>query len=91
MKTLPLLAFLVISILGSAQEDRVIHFPSGDAFPEENIQTYDFNDIPQEYRYTDGFYTFLQFNEIPTQDKKEAMEALGIQFPEYIPYKTYLT
>ena len=82
--------FLSVAILVNAQDDHVIHFPSGDAFPDENIQTYDFNDIPQEYRYADGFYTFLQFNEIPTQDQKEAMEALGIQFPEYLPYKTYL-
>ena len=82
--------FLLAAILTNAQEDHVIRFPSGDAFPEENIQSYNFNDISQEYRYADGFYTFLQFNEIPIQDQKESMEALGIQFPEYIPYKTYL-
>jgi PKD repeat protein len=53
----------------------------------------DFNSmlqLGQNEIYGAKFYRFVQFNEIPTQIQKENMEAMGIEFLEYIPNNVYL-
>lgn len=40
--------------------------------------------------YNGKFYRFVQFYQIPTQVQKKNMEAMGIEFLEYIPNNVYL-
>lgn len=46
--------------------------------------------LGQHEIYGGKFYRFVQFNQIPTQIQRENMEAMGMEFLEYIPNNVYL-
>ncbi|MFC1733650.1 S8 family serine peptidase, partial [candidate division KSB1 bacterium] len=43
-----------------------------------------------KYVFKDHYYAFIQFNEVPTIEKRETLEQSGIIFLDYIPYNTYV-
>ncbi|NNM22367.1 MAG: S8 family serine peptidase [Flavobacteriaceae bacterium] len=88
-----LLGFLAISLCFSysnAQDPYVIQFQDERIEIQENIDTFEWSQMPDSARLGNGYYGWVQFYETPTQNIQDAFRNNGLQLLNYIPYHTYL-
>lgn len=56
----------------------------------ENIQTFDWSQMPDSSRLADGYVGWIQFYETPVQETQNEFKANNLKLIEYIPNKAYL-
>ncbi len=64
-------------------QDETIEIP-------ENIETFQWNQMPESSILNDGYIGWVQFYETPTQTIQNSFKTNNLQLIEYIPNKTYL-
>jgi len=85
------LSFLQNLISQNNEESIALLLKSGKVYLEENIDEIIKNGISKESVFSDHYYVYLQFGEIPKQEDKEFIEQSGITLIEYIPNNTYIS
>lgn len=83
--------FVLFTIVLQGQRANVTHFKTGAVAFEENIAAFEADaDLKQEEIIDGYYYRYVNFQTIPSQDKKDNLSASGLKFIEYIPDNTYL-
>lgn len=91
MKKITLLwAALLCVSLAFAQTSYVVQFQDEIIDIQENIDTFEWEDMPQQTRMNGGNLGWIQFYETPTQDIQDTFKVNGLQLIDYIPHRTYL-
>ncbi|GGE01137.1 S8 family serine peptidase [Planktosalinus lacus] len=90
MKFLGVLLLIFVFNTLHSQNDYTIHFQEDIIEFPENIQTFDWNQMPEKSHFNDGFYGWVQFYETPNQIVQDRFRNANLQLIEYIPHKTYL-
>ncbi len=86
--TLIILTLCSTSIL--AQNSYKVNFIEKEYEPEENISTFDPQDIKSEEIISNRFYRFIQFNDALKKHEITELKNKGIHLLSYIPSNTYL-
>ncbi len=68
---------------GIQLQDETIEIP-------ENIETFQWGQMPESSRINNGYIGWVQFFETPVQDIQNSFRANELELIEYIPNKTYL-
>lgn len=87
------LAFMALTLLFSttyAQSDYAISFQDDAIAVQENIDTFQWSQMPESSELNGGYVGWIQFYETPTQDIQDAFKRNNLQLIEYIPHRTYL-
>lgn len=84
--------FLALFAFGttSLAQDYTVNFYKGARTFEANAKTFDASSISSQEIWQNKVYRFIQFNAIPTDEEKLAIETAGIELLEYIPNFTYI-
>lgn len=82
--------FGMIAGVSFAQEGYQVQFQDGVVNIPENIQTFDWDQMPDYAQFEGGYFGWVQFYETPTQDIQDLFKAQGLQLINYLPQKTYL-
>ncbi|MEM7085973.1 MAG: S8 family serine peptidase [Bacteroidota bacterium] len=85
---LSLLALTLFFNFSNAQN--VIHFQGETLDIQENIDTFQWDQMPDSSKFENGYFGWVQFFETPTQDIQDAFKANDLELIEYIPHQTYL-
>ena len=64
-------------------QDETIEIP-------ENIDTFQWSQMPESAKLDQGFVGWIQFYETPTQQVQDAFKQKQLELMEYIPHQTYL-
>ena len=56
----------------------------------ENIESFQWNQLPESSKMDNGYIVWLQFYETPTQPVQDLLKQNKVQLLEYIPHRTYL-
>ncbi|MDC1326982.1 hypothetical protein N8252_01510, partial [Ulvibacter sp.] len=64
-------------------QDQSIEFP-------ENINTFQWNQMPESSKLDEGYYGWVQFYETPNQATQDLFKSQNLELIQYIPNKTYL-
>lgn len=81
---------LLVSMFGFSQTNYTITFQDETLEVEENIQTFEWSQMPDYSRLGNGYFGWVQFYETPTQAIQDAFERNNLQLLNYIPHRTYL-
>lgn len=87
-KVLTPIMFLLSMIL-LAQSPYTIQLQDEYIRLEENIDTFQWSDMPEASKFENGYYGWIQFFETPNQDVQNDFKNKGLELIEYIPNKTY--
>jgi len=87
---LSLLAFALSFSFANAQDPYVIQFQDETIEIQENIDTFEWNQMPESSRLANGYFGWIQFYETPTQDIQDSFKNSNLQLLDYIPHQTYL-
>ncbi|MFT5751457.1 MAG: hypothetical protein ACI86L_000959 [Dokdonia sp.] len=68
----------------------VIQFQGETLDIQQNIDTFQWEQMPDSSRFESGYFGWVQFFETPTQDIQDAFKASDLQLIEYIPNQAYL-
>jgi len=85
---LSLIALTLFFSFSNAQN--VIQFQGESLAIEQNIDTFQWEQMPETSKFQNGYYGWIQFFETPTQDIQDAFKANDLELIEYIPHQTYL-
>lgn len=80
---------LLLCITLMAQTDNRIMHLHGAFTPSNNISEFVGSTIPLSDVYNGYYYRYIQFNNIPTQTQKNALELSGIKLLSYMPHKAF--
>lgn len=80
-----------ITAVSAQQNPYTIQIQGTEFNLEENIQTFTWDDLEENQRIGNGYYTWVQFYETPTQQIQDSFKNQGIEILEFIGSKTYLT
>jgi hypothetical protein len=89
-KTLYVLAMAFIFSFSFGQSSYRVHFQNETIEIPENINTFQWNQMPQSSQFDRGYYGWVQFYETPNQGVQDLFKSNKLQLLEYIPNKTYL-
>src|SRR5690606_22803407 len=89
-KFFPCLAVLFVFSLTSAQNPGTIYFQGESYEMPENINTFQWSQMPESSKLDNGFVGWIQFYETPAQQVQDLFKQNNLQLLEYIPHKTYL-
>jgi len=87
---LSLLAIALFFSFTNAQDPYVIQFQDETIEIQENIDTFQWNQMPESSRLANGYFGWIQFYETPTQDIQDSFKNNNLQLLDYIPHQTYL-
>ncbi len=93
LRSLKSLVFMALTLLFSttyAQSDYAISFQDDAIAVQENIDTFQWSQMPESSELKGGYVGWIQFYETPTQDIQDAFKSNNLKLIEYIPNKTYL-
>lgn len=92
MKLCYSLLFLATIALGttSLAQDYSVNLLKGTRTFDVNAKDFNSNSILSQEIWQNSVYRFVQFNAIPTDDQKLAIDQAGIELLEYIPNYTYI-
>ena len=85
---LSLMAFTLLFSFSNAQN--VIQFQDEILEIQDNIDSFQWEQMPESSRLDNGYFGWVQFYETPTQDIQDAFKASNLQLLDYIPHQTYL-
>ncbi|RDK88558.1 S8 family serine peptidase [Marinirhabdus gelatinilytica] len=83
------LLFLVSAMTTTAQ-NYTITFQDESIEMPENINTFQWTDMPESAELANGYVGWVQFYETPTQNVQDLFEANRLELIDYIPHHTYL-
>jgi hypothetical protein len=87
---LSLMAMTLFFSFSNAQNPYVIQFQDEILDVQENIDTFQWNQMPESSKLDNGYYGWVQFYATPTQDIQDAFKDNNLQLLDYIPHHTYL-
>ncbi len=83
------ISIFVISISGFSQNEYNIQFQDETLQVTENIQSFEWSQLPQSTHISNGYMVWVQFYNTPTQNIQDAFAVRNIELIEYIPHRTY--
>lgn len=83
-----LMALTLFFSFSNAQN--VIQFQDESIEIQDNIDSFQWEQMPESSRLDNGYFGWVQFHETPTQDIQDAFKANNLQLIDYIPHQTYL-
>lgn len=89
-KLLSFILFGMMVSLSFAQENYQVQFEDGVVTIPENIQTFQWDQMPDYAQYEGGYFGWIQFYETPNQDVQDLFKAQDLRLINYLPHKTYL-
>lgn len=89
-KIMSSLLLIFVFGLSFSQNDYSIKYQENTIDFPENIQTFDWNQMPERSNFDNGYFGWIQFYETPSQSVQDRFNAANLQLLEYIPHKTYL-
>ena len=90
LKSASLLAFLFVFNFSIAQGDYTVRLQDESIELPENIETFQWNQMPESAILNDGYIGWVQFYETPNQSVQDNFKENNLQLIEYVPNKTYL-
>ena len=57
---------------------------------EENISSFEWDNMPESSKFENGYYGWVQFFETPTQKVQDDFKRRGLELMQYIPNKAYV-
>ena len=84
------MAMTLFFSFSNAQNPYVIQFQDEILDVQENIDTFQWNQMPESSKLDNGYYGWVQFYATPTQDIQDAFKDNNLQLLDYIPHHTYL-
>jgi len=88
-KYLSLLAIVLCFSFSFAQSDYTVQFQDESIEIFENIDTFEWNQMPNSSKLNSGYYGWVQFYETPNQDIQNLFKSNDLQLIEYITNRTY--
>lgn len=85
-----LLTFIFLCAIGFSQNSSSITFQGETITIPENIETFQWDQMPETSKLGQGYYGWVQFYETPTQDIQDRFKENNLELLEYIPHQTYL-
>lgn len=88
--------FLIITLTffafnsSNAQVNDYIYFQGENVVMPNNINTFQWNQMPEKSYYNNGYFGWLLFSEIPNQTIQNQLKANNLDLIDYIPNKAYL-
>jgi hypothetical protein len=89
-KNFIVLAMLFAFSITFAQSSYNLQFDDATIEVAENIDTFQWNQMPMSSKLDQGYYGWIQFFETPNQDVQDLFRSRNLQLLEYIPNKAYL-
>jgi hypothetical protein len=91
-KTRILVVLLIIFVVnfGFSQDNYTIKFQEETIEFPENIQTFQWNQMPEHAHFDNGYFGWIQFYETPNQAVQNRFRNANLKLLEYIPHRTYL-
>jgi len=93
LKTINTLWILIMAIVvstGFAQNPSNIVFQGETIEMPENINTFQWDQMPESAKLDQGFIGWIQFYETPSQSVQNAFKQKQLELMNYIPHQTYL-
>ena len=90
LKLASLLALFFVFNISLAQGDYTVRLQNENIELPENIETFQWNQMPESAILNGGFIGWIQFYETPSQSVQNSFKANNLQLIEYIPNKAYL-
>lgn len=84
------LLLLFVFNFGYSQDDYTIYFQEEIIEFPENIQTFQWNQMPEHAYFNEGYFGWIQFYETPNQSVQDRFRNANLKLLEYIPHRTYL-
>lgn len=85
-----LLAVFFMTSFALAQNDYVVNIQNERITMPENIDSFQWSDMPEHAKLSNGYYGWIQFYETPVQAIQDQFKAQNLTLIEYLPKKTYL-
>ncbi|MFI5219854.1 MAG: S8 family serine peptidase [Bacteroidia bacterium] len=89
LKLTTLILACLITTCAMAQDNRLM-FQNGVMTPEKNLQSFIADQPGTAEMYNGYYYRFIQFNSVPTEQQKVAMEQSGIVLLQYMPHSAFM-
>ncbi|MEL6810654.1 MAG: S8 family serine peptidase [Bacteroidota bacterium] len=85
-----LLAFTLFFSFSNAQNPYAIQFQDETIEIPENIDSFEWSQMPISSRLADGYFGWVQFYETPTQDVQDSFKSRNLQLLDYLPHRAYM-
>ncbi|MBL4664130.1 MAG: S8 family serine peptidase [Flavobacteriaceae bacterium] len=85
---LSLMALTLFFSFSNAQN--AIQFQGETLEIQDNIDSFQWEQMPESSKLANGYFGWIQFYETPTQDIQDAFKANNLELLDYIPHQTYL-
>lgn len=82
------MSLLLCTWLFAQTDNRIMHL-HGAFTPSNNLTEFVRSKIPASDVYEGYYYRYIQFESIPTETQKQAIEQSGIKLLSYMPHKTF--
>jgi len=89
-KAVSFFAFVLIFTVSFSQTNYTIQFQDETLDFPENINAFEFAQLPESSIVPGGSYTWVQFYETPSQSIQNQLKANNVELIDYIPHRTYL-
>lgn len=91
-KTKIFIVLLLIFVvhLSYSQNNYTIYFQEETVEIPENIETFQWNQMPEHAYFDNGYYGWVQFYETPNQAIQDRFRNANLKLLEYIPHRAYL-
>jgi hypothetical protein len=89
-KTLCFLTFIFVFSASYGQNSYNITFQDETYEMPENINTFQWNQLPESAKMDDGYVGWVQFYQTPSQLVQDSFKQNNLELLEYIPHNTYL-
>ena len=90
MMSASLLALFFVFNIAFAQGSYTIQFQNENVDLPENIETFQWDQMPESAELNNGYIGWIQFYETPSQSIQNSFKENNLQLLEYIPNKAYL-
>lgn len=89
-KSVSFLVFVFVVTFAFAQNPYTIQFQDETIEMPENIDTFEWDQMPESSQYQNGYYGWVQFYETPSQTVQDLFAANNLELISYIPHQTYV-
>lgn len=89
-KTWGLFSLIFVFNLSFSQNNYTVQFQDNSFEFPENIQNFEWNQMPERAHFDNGYFGWVQFYETPNQTVQNRFKNANLQLLEYIPHKAYL-
>ncbi|RMA65941.1 S8 family serine peptidase [Ulvibacter antarcticus] len=90
IRLLSILVMLFATTIVFSQTNYNVQFQDETVVIQENINSFQWDQMPESSKFNGGYYGWVQFYQTPTQDIQNLFKTNNLQLIEYIPNRTYL-